>query len=69
MKNEAYVVIETGIAIPLSAATMLSEAVRVDSRYDGGYVYTIATKNTQPLDFKILPKDYVAGMIAEHKLK
>lgn len=70
MKPEPYFILTQDMAIPLRhASAVLAEAVRVDSRYDSGYQYSLSAKQAQAMDVRVLSAEYVAAMIAEDKLK
>lgn len=70
MKAEPYFILTVDVAIPLRhASAVLAEAVRVNTRYDAGYQYTLSEEQAQAMDVRVLSTDYVAAMIAEDKLK
>jgi hypothetical protein len=67
MKAEPYVVISSNVAIPARCIAALDELVNIETKYDSGYTYHLGS--TAPVSLTHLSKDYVAGMIAEDKLK
>ena len=67
MKPEPYVVINGVVAIPARCIAALDDMVNIETKYDSGYTYHLTS--TVPVSLTHLSRDYVAGMIAEAKLK
>jgi hypothetical protein len=69
MKPEAYVQFEGTFMLPLRLAEAIAELVPLKATYESGpgYVYTLAPD--QKVSVSMLNKDYVAGMIAQEKMK
>jgi len=69
MKPEPYVHFSGDFMLPLRLAESIGELVPLTSKYESGpgYIYSLALDRKVAIN--MLSKDYVAGMIAEDKLK
>ena len=68
MNIEAYIVLDSNLAIPAKHAALFQECIRLDQTYrDGSYQYTL--HKNQQLGFTLLNRDAVAVIVAEDKLK
>jgi len=69
MKAETYVQFGGDFMLPLRLAEALGELVPLNSKYESGPGYVYSLNPDRKVHVNMLTKDYVAGMIAEEKLK